>query len=64
MEKTALLKIGSEKVEVSFAFPYPEETWKIISVRDERGRFSPTAPWYEGAKLTSLWDALREYFAE
>jgi len=62
MEETILVKVGSVKVEIAFSSPL-EETWNIKSVRDAQGRFAAIAPWYEGTKLTSLWDAICEYFA-
>jgi hypothetical protein len=63
MKETILVKVESVEIAITFSFPL-EETWCIASVRDAQGRFAAIAPWYEGAKLTSLWDAICEYFEE
>jgi hypothetical protein len=62
MQKTTV-QIDSTKIEIAFSFPF-EETWHILNVRDAQGRFAAIAPWMDGAKLTSLWDAILEHFED
>jgi hypothetical protein len=63
MKETIAIQVETVEIAITFTFPF-EETWQIASVRDAQGRFAAIAPWMEGAKLRSVWDAILEYFED
>ena len=63
MREQIEIQIENATLTISFSLPW-DESWQVERVRGERGRFSPLAPWDEGARVRLIILTLEEYFAD